>query len=225
MSELSPRAKALIAAGKGGMEPTTLDQARVLDGLRARLSQPDPAPAEGATSLPPAPRPLWPLVSVGTVGAGLLAGLAFWALSAEPPPPSAPPSHPVVEEASPPPTAPETLEQVTPNEPPATVTPAVGADGPSTPPTAKPRNRLAEEVAILARATTALHAGRAQDALQAAAEHQQKFPGGALTEERVAVRAQALCLLGRTEDAERELGHLSPSSPQAARARQRCGLK
>jgi hypothetical protein len=40
--------------------------------------------------------------------------------------------------------------------------------------------------------------------------------------ERHGARAQALCLLGRRAEADRELKGLSPTSPQAARARRLC---
>jgi hypothetical protein len=59
----------------------------------------------------------------------------------------------------------------------------------------------------------------------ALAEHQRQFPQGLLSVERRAARAQALCQLGRKAEAERELRGLSPSSPQAARARKLCSSK
>jgi hypothetical protein len=84
---------------------------------------------------------------------------------------------------------------------------------------------LAQEVAILSRATKYLEAGRPTDALRALAEHQRKFPNGVLTEERYAARVQALCTLGRPEEAAAELARLArmaPESPQLSRARQSC---
>jgi hypothetical protein len=88
-----------------------------------------------------------------------------------------------------------------------------------------PRDRLAEEVAILSRAATNLEAGRASDALRAIDEHQRKFPNGLLAEERYAARVQALCALGRRDEAATELARLSrlaPDSPHVARARKSC---
>jgi hypothetical protein len=81
-------------------------------------------------------------------------------------------------------------------------------------------------VAILSRAASALHAGRAASALKAIDEHQRKFPQGLLSEERRAARAQALCLLGRRGEAELELQRLvknSPQSPNTARVKEVCG--
>jgi hypothetical protein len=103
--------------------------------------------------------------------------------------------------------------------PPAAAAPIV----PVEPATKRASDRLSEEVTLLSRATSALRAGRASDALKTLNEHQSKFPKGLLSEERRAARAQALCALGRRPEAEREIAKLSPTSPQAARAKQACG--
>jgi len=84
------------------------------------------------------------------------------------------------------------------------------------------QDRLAQEVALLARATSDLHAGRAANALKVLDEYQRQFPKGLLTEERRAARAQALCALGRQSEAQAELARLAPQSPAAARAKQVC---
>jgi hypothetical protein len=89
-------------------------------------------------------------------------------------------------------------------------------------PVLRARDRLAEEVALLSRATKALRAGRAAEALRALDEHQSKFPRGALSEERRAAKAEALCSLGRVREGRAELGRLAPQSPAAARAKQVC---
>jgi hypothetical protein len=88
-------------------------------------------------------------------------------------------------------------------------------------------DRLAQEVAILARATSELHAGHAANALKSLDEHRRKFPNGILAVERRAAHAQALCMLGRRDEAQRDLDRLAKSSSQslnAARARQACDL-
>jgi hypothetical protein len=77
-------------------------------------------------------------------------------------------------------------------------------------------------VALLSRATSALRAGRAAEALKALDEHRRKFPNGTLSEERRAARAQALCSLGRIDEGRAELSLLAPRSPAAARASQVC---
>jgi hypothetical protein len=78
----------------------------------------------------------------------------------------------------------------------------------------------------LSKATGALNAGRAGEALKALDEHQRKFPNGALTEERRGARARALCTLGLRSEAEQELARLArsaPSSPHLLQARKLCG--
>jgi hypothetical protein len=80
-------------------------------------------------------------------------------------------------------------------------------------------------VALLARATSSLHAGRPADALKVLDEYQRRFPKGLLAEERRAARAQALCSLGRQSEAETELARLAPQSLAAARARQACDAR
>jgi hypothetical protein len=77
-------------------------------------------------------------------------------------------------------------------------------------------------VVLLSRATTALRAGRAVEALKALDEHQSRFPRGALGEERRAAKAQALCSLGRMSEGRAELARLAPESPALARAKQVC---
>jgi hypothetical protein len=96
------------------------------------------------------------------------------------------------------------------------------AAAPSAP--SKRADRLAAEVSILSQAAKDLRAGRAADALSALNEHQKKFPGGLLTQERRAARAEALCSLGRFSEAQTELSILgrSAESPLLVRARERC---
>ena len=79
------------------------------------------------------------------------------------------------------------------------------------------RDGLAEEVALLSRAETELRAGRPAKALLVLAEHQRKFPRGALAEERTAARIQALCALGLRDEANAQLApalaHLAELGP------------
>jgi TolA-binding protein len=99
------------------------------------------------------------------------------------------------------------------------------ADEPRATAPRRPKDHLAQEVALLSRATSALRAGRAADALKTLNEHQRQFPRGMLAQERRGARAQALCALGRRQEAQADLATLArtaPQSPQAARARQAC---
>jgi len=86
-------------------------------------------------------------------------------------------------------------------------------------------DRLAEEVAIIARAETALRSGRPALALEVLNEHERKFGNGLLAEERIAARAQALCALGRTAEADAQLTQLSPNSLHGQPSQKACGSR
>jgi hypothetical protein len=60
---------------------------------------------------------------------------------------------------------------------------------------------MSEEASLLQSAQRALAAGRADAALGLLAEHELRFPSGALAEERRVAKVLALCSLGRTEEA------------------------
>ncbi len=67
--------------------------------------------------------------------------------------------------------------------------------------------------------------GPTEDALTTLAEHERRFPRGALSEERLAARIHALCGLGRDAEAQRDLMTLSLDHPQSQLlegARQSC---
>ena len=83
-------------------------------------------------------------------------------------------------------------------------------------------DRLAEEVAILSRAETELHAGRHQSALRVLEEYERKFSNGKLSQERAAARILALCGLGRTGEANAALARLSRGSLLEGTAREAC---
>jgi hypothetical protein len=81
---------------------------------------------------------------------------------------------------------------------------------------------------ILSRAEGDLHRGQAALALRGLNEHQRRFPDGALSVERRAARARALCALGRVSEAKGELARLSRvarGSQLEARAREACGAR
>jgi outer membrane protein assembly factor BamD (BamD/ComL family) len=84
---------------------------------------------------------------------------------------------------------------------------------------------LAEEVALLAKAEKAIHDGRASQALRSLDEHEARFRDGALAEQRMAARIQALCMLGRVPEAEAQIDRLaaqSSRSPYLYQAREAC---
>jgi hypothetical protein len=90
-----------------------------------------------------------------------------------------------------------------------------------------PPDSLPEEVRLLSKAEQQLHGGHADDALRTLGEHERRFPGGFLAEERLAARVQALCALGRTAEAKADLAKLTRTNPGSAnfdRARRFCDL-
>ena len=83
-------------------------------------------------------------------------------------------------------------------------------------------DKLAEEAAMLTHAQSEFHSGRASSSLKVLAEYDRKFKHGILTQERTAVRIQALCALGRFPEANALIGGLSPQSLIRESARQAC---
>ena len=240
---LSPDAKDLVGVGREATRPTAADEARVLEALQIRLAA---APAPPPTSLPPTrpPPPLggrWKWWAAAGVGAALSAA-AYIQLSGSSSDSTVPAAPSAQVQEAPVPSAPprETPPEESRRQDPGTDSPAATSAA-STPPAAQrvaapktapgasipvqPESHLAEEVALLSKATSALHSGRAQEALATLAEHQRRFPRGALGLQRRAARAQALCQLGRKAEARTELAGLPKASPLAARTRQACGFE
>jgi hypothetical protein len=102
-------------------------------------------------------------------------------------------------------------------DPPKAVTPVSSVRRPT-----RSHDNLAEEAAILARAQSELHSGRPSSSLKVLTEYDRKFKHGILTQERTAVKIQALCALGRGTEANALMGGLSPQSLTGESARQAC---
>jgi hypothetical protein len=228
VSELSPKAASLVRAGRTALRPTAADRDRIAGALRARLGDAAlPLETGAATSL--VAESAW--AKIAGIGAtiGIAGGVAFVALHGSEPTPNRGPLHQLdlataaqVEPSVRPPAAPS---EPTPLG--ARTTSAATESG-TAPSARRAGDKLAQEVAILSRATTELRAGRAGNALKALEEHQRKFPNGLLTEERRAARVQALCALGRRSEAQPELERLTrtaPQSPNTVRAKQICNAE
>ena len=221
MSELGPRAREILRSGRELNRPTDADRERIESALHERLGA--ALLLSEASKAPPALRPRWPFVTSLVVGAGLAGGAVYLATQHQPA--SVATTRAVAtaviaaSSALPPTSAPE--------PPPADAPkPATAVALERTAPSARPaEDRLAQEVALLARATSSLHANRPADALKVLDEYQHRFPKGLLTEERRAARAQALCALGRQSEAKAELTRLAPQSLAAARAKQVCDAR
>jgi hypothetical protein len=219
MTDLSPKARALMQSGRGALRATNADRERIEALLRTRLGS-DALPHEPGVAQASS-RLSWQAVAGVAGGICVLGAVAFVALRPAAHAPAAPARSPVV--AAP---------QSAPLEPPPTaagvpapVAPAPDAVSAAETPDSQPprvRDRLAREVALLSRATSELRAGHAAAALKILAEHRRSFPNGTLREERRAAEAQALCSLGRVREGRAELAQLAPGSPAAARAEQAC---
>ncbi len=224
MQKLSPQAESLIRAGRPGLRPSQADRERVLGELRQRLGDAAVLGATGSAGIPYAgvTSRLWlRLVVASGVGVGVIAGIHSLATRPDP----KPQQPALVLPLNAPPQTPSLPPLAAASSAPAELVPEpASADSPPAVP-ARAQSRLAEEVAILSRATSALRGGRAIEALATLEEHQRKFPGGVLAQERRSARAQALCSLGRMAEANAELNRLSKSSPQSPstlRAKQYC---
>lgn len=100
-----------------------------------------------------------------------------------------------------------------------------------TPPTAPSNVRdssVREEIDLLREAEERFHGGAPADALALLERHAQRFPRGALAEERRASRILVLCQLGRTAAARAEAEAFvveSPNSPFVERVRHACPVE
>ncbi|HVR18738.1 MAG TPA: hypothetical protein VMS65_03550 [Polyangiaceae bacterium] len=217
MAELNSEAEKLVQAGRAALRPSQADQERVFAALLPRVGVAigAGAAAGGAT------RATLLKVSAALVGLGLIGGGLFLAQRSEP----TPVNNVVPAPASPAPAAAPPVDPMPENV--APVAPPAEPTAKRTPVPSRSADNLAREVAILSRASSELRAGRAAAALKTLEEHQREFPAGMLAQERTAARIQALCALGRTKQAETELGRLArtaPDSPHVARARKACGF-
>jgi hypothetical protein len=222
MAALSSKARAVIAEARDEMRPPAGERERLEALLIAHLGATPSSPSAHAPVLP-RPGPGWRLVTSLAVGSALVGGVALLTLPAKVEQPSTRVSAPIATLAPAPAiasqlTAPASEVQTVPSpEPALPAKPQVEPQAPS-----RPQDRLAQEVALLSRATSDLRAGRAGAALKSLDEHQRKFPNGMLAVERRAVRAQTLCTLKRVSEGRAELSHLAPQSPAAGRAKQLC---
>jgi hypothetical protein len=225
MSRLTSDAEKLVQAGRSAFRPTDADRERVLLAVMPKLGVGAGAELDVSAHATTAAKATLVKSSAVLVGLGVAGVGLFLALRPEPEPVPAPRAPDVAPKVVPvslaPRSEPATLSEAAPEPAPADKRAIV------TPRPADSRSdNLAQEVAILSRAGTELHGGRAQAALAVLDEHQRKFPGGVLAQERMAARVQALCTLGRTKEAQAELARLtrlSPNSPHEARARKACG--
>ena len=225
MTRLTPKAEELVQAGREALRPRDADRARVFQALLPRigvgaaagaasLNTASTAPASPAAASGIVAKIAAAVVAMGVAGAGVYLALRPGAQPAGPPPAASVAAVP----APPVDRTPESAPSAVPQAEPAEKSEPVASS--------RPADKLAEEVAILSKASAELHSGRPAAALKVLDEHRRKFPRGALGQERTSARIQALCALGRTKEAQSELARLArtaPNSPHVARARKACG--
>jgi hypothetical protein len=235
MPDESSERAALIRAGRTAFRPDPSDRERVLESLTRTLGPgalvDGPHHAKFTKSVVPAssPVPAWVLGGLGVfaIGATVVSVAHPWTST---PSQAAVPVAPSLTTAELAPSAP-----ITP-PPNADRTPArPRAEGPSTTPRPMARSSIApppsdslqEEVRVLSKAEQQLNSGHADEALRTLAEHERRFPDGALAEERMAARVQSLCALGRLVAAKADLAKFAqafPLSPHLDRARRFCAF-
>jgi hypothetical protein len=171
-------------------------------------------------------RSIWPLISAVVVGIGIVGGALFFELRSGTETGQSARATNIAPVAATTqvsdPVAPPSAEQPT---SPAVAPPTTDPPAPAAASAHHPQDRLAAEVALLSRATRDLRAGRPAEALKALDEYRRKFPKGLLSEEQRAARAQALCALGRFDEANEKLAGLAPQSPLAVQAKQFCDAR
>lgn len=220
MSELDPESRELFRAGRDALRPSAGDRARIRDALRARIAGIPDASGHAAMTTPGSGLGWLSVSALAT--AVVVGGLLFVPKSETPQVAGSASASNLMRPAA--------LPVPSSEIPPAPPVSAAPLPSPSVAPNlrtpAKPSRQtdsLAQEVALLSRAETELHAGRFAAALQLLNAHQRTFPRGILAQERVAARIQALCGLGRVKEANAELARVTPGSLHDGPTREACG--
>lgn len=239
MSDLSPEARALLAAAADGDDPTPADRDRVARAIAVPLGisalVPATAQAAGGALGATTGITLAKVVAASAVVLGLGGG-AWVGARRDPPPTTRAAVGSVVQRAPPLPPRATSVAPTPPREVPAPtprVTASVREPVPDevrppprrSRPEAGPEGSLRAESALIAAAHRALLRGDAAEALARIAEYDARFPRGTLREERDLERVLALCAAGRGAEsraAARRFLRAFPDSPSAARASSAC---
>ncbi len=227
--------EALVAAERASMEPPVDAQketwSRVAASVAAGGATPlAPASVAGPAAAASAP---WIKIVLGVLLGGVFA-VAAYRLGSDPKPepaaqtaalpsaqprevtpaPATPPA-PAATRAQPPPVPQQPVAVLPPQPPPAPVSgdatplskPTAAQPAPAVP-SEPPASDLAEETRLLALARARLGAGSPAEAFAALDEHQRRFPRGQLSEDRMVLRAQALCESGDTKAGRKQIAAL-----------------
>lgn len=235
MTELTPEARRTLMAARAAADPTAADKERVKVLLAAALATTTGLAATATTAAAQSTAKAGVVLGAKFAIGGLALGLAVATGVALmlPQAPASSASRPAV--ASHTPADPAAHETVVPPAPQHAPAPLSITSNDSTSPlphratsTRAARRthiaHVAEEVAWIGKAETALEAGQLRDALRALDAHARQFSDGQLQPERLGLRAIVLCTMsdsrGRTE-ATRFLRH-HPWSAMTGRVRSAC---
>jgi hypothetical protein len=235
MADLRPDARAVIRAGKAAFRSQAGDQERVLQSLARRLGESATLGAARRTEPPaaggagPFPVSSWVLGGLGAlaIGAGGIVATHPWTTTSSRAGVPISRSVPAAEPAPSSPAVPSVNADDLPVQPHAEGRSMLPQPGMRSSGARSPSDSLPEEVRLLSKAEHQLSAGHADEALATLGEHERRFSGGALAEERLAARVQSLCALGRLGEAKADLAKLARSYPASVyfdRARRFCGL-
>jgi hypothetical protein len=222
---LSPNARALIQAHRNAGRPTAADRERITSALRAAIGStalPLETPVSNRMTSAGAHRRSATAFGVCVVGSVLLlarqpAATVGPATQLRNKPVLAAPSASAVTVSSEPVVASEAAEPTQ-----RKIAPSARRRPTSKVPAPPALDPLAEEVLLLSSATSQLSSGQAGGALLALEEHQRLFSSGALSDERNAAKARALCALHRFSEGRAALALLASGSPLGARAQEDC---
>ncbi len=237
---------ALAAAERASTVPPSGAQQQTWTRVVGSVTGGGPPPLDPTSIMSPAAASTTPWVKIvlglvlsGVVGAAVSSGFT----SGPEPPPSTQASAPAAPERPPSPTEPP--RPPAPSAQPAGLQPPAAPVSPPSPPDPipaqasapkktpaaaplprdPPASDLVEETRLLALARARLRDGPPRDALAPLAEHARSFPRGQLTEDRMVLRAQALCRSGDTEAGKTEASALRkafPSSSHLSRVDRAC---
>lgn len=223
MSDLSPEARALLDAACSGDDPSAADRERVARSLAASLGVAALAPstAQAATAAGGVSAAVTTLKAAAVVLA--LAAFAAGALSPRRAPrTAAPASAPVgVRPSSSSPHVAVSAPALPRPAPVVVATPLRPAH-----PMPAPVDSLEAELGMLGEAHRATLGGDPARALTLLTAHRERYPRGALRQERSVERVLALCSLGRRDEARAVADaflRAHPSSPLAPRVEASCG--
>ncbi|AKU99834.1 hypothetical protein AKJ09_06498 [Labilithrix luteola] len=244
MSKLSPKERALFETARKGWGPSTSSANAARAGIDARLRRDPDAGREGpgpngnaSFTTSPSPgraflRSPWGVVTgLAALSLFTIAGIRSLTSAHEAQTPSAAvdPSTVVLSERESPPSAPASttvsisaLPDAFPDAPadPKKTASTRTTNSPSSGAATRQPGGIAEEVALVRAAQKSLRDGSPSDALVTLDSHAERFPRGALREERMTLQVLALCALGDLSKARRaraELEKLAPASSHLQR--------